>query len=213
MQYAWPVWPCQLGLVTLHRTVGTEFGNPDSSLIMPDFDLSGELSLKIELHMLRPITEKVHSGNGPVSLVLRQWRHQGGMGPPVGGSAPHPQSGKKLSNRPFLANFWIFAPSEIAMVIAMVTIQGLILAKHWNKRNSKQNVACNHIWVDDVWVHCAQNHFLNICHGNRQLTNLETLQHNSNLKIYIKNRASWFCSPISQQFSWSYDLSFLSYVC
>ena len=69
MQYAWPVWPCQLELVTLHRTVGTEFGNPDSSLIMPDFDLSGELSLKIELHMLRPITEKVHSGNGPVSLV------------------------------------------------------------------------------------------------------------------------------------------------
>ena len=38
-------------------------------LIMPEFDLSGELSLKIELHMLRPITEKVHSGNGPVSLV------------------------------------------------------------------------------------------------------------------------------------------------
>ena len=37
---------------------------------MPDFDLSGELSLKIELHMLRPITEKVHSGNGPVSLVM-----------------------------------------------------------------------------------------------------------------------------------------------
>ena len=39
---------------------------------MPDFDLSGELSLKIELHMLRPITEKVHSGNGPVSLVWRE---------------------------------------------------------------------------------------------------------------------------------------------
>ena len=39
---------------------------------MPDFDLSGELSLKIELHMLRPITEKVHSGNGPVSLVLSE---------------------------------------------------------------------------------------------------------------------------------------------
>ena len=36
---------------------------------MPDFDLTSELSLKIELHMLRPITEKVHSGNGPVSLV------------------------------------------------------------------------------------------------------------------------------------------------
>ena len=36
---------------------------------MPDFDLTGELSLKIELHMLRPITEKVHSGNGPVSFV------------------------------------------------------------------------------------------------------------------------------------------------
>ena len=38
---------------------------------MPDFDLTGEHSLIIELHMLRPITEKVHSGNGPVSLVLR----------------------------------------------------------------------------------------------------------------------------------------------
>ena len=36
---------------------------------MPDFDLTGELSLNIELHMVRPITEKVHSGNGPVSLV------------------------------------------------------------------------------------------------------------------------------------------------
>ena len=36
---------------------------------MPDFDLTGELSLKIELHMLSPIAEKVHSGNGPVSLV------------------------------------------------------------------------------------------------------------------------------------------------
>ena len=40
---------------------------------MPDFDLTGELSLKIELHMLRPITEKVHSGNGPVSLVNGSW--------------------------------------------------------------------------------------------------------------------------------------------
>ena len=37
---------------------------------MPNFDLTGELSLKIELHMLRPITEKVHSGNEPVSLVV-----------------------------------------------------------------------------------------------------------------------------------------------
>ena len=57
------------GAGVVHRTVGTEFGNPDSSLIMLDFDLTGELSLKIELHMLRPITEKVHSGNGPISLV------------------------------------------------------------------------------------------------------------------------------------------------
>ena len=59
------------GAGVVHRTVGTEFGNPDSSLIMSDFDLTGELSLKIELHMLRPITEKVHSGNVPVSLVGR----------------------------------------------------------------------------------------------------------------------------------------------
>ena len=46
----------------------------ESSLIMPDFDLTGELSPKIELHMLRPITEKVHSGNGPVLLVHDQPR-------------------------------------------------------------------------------------------------------------------------------------------
>ena len=40
-------------------SIGTEFGNnPDSSLIMPDFDLTGELSLKIELHMLRSIRKK-----------------------------------------------------------------------------------------------------------------------------------------------------------
>ena len=38
---------------------------------MHDFDLTGELWLKIKLHMLRPITEKVHSGNGPISLVSR----------------------------------------------------------------------------------------------------------------------------------------------
>ena len=63
------------GAGVVHRTVGTEFGNPDSSLIMPDFDLTGELSLKIELHMLRPITEKVHSGNGPVSLVCMSSTH------------------------------------------------------------------------------------------------------------------------------------------
>ena len=44
-------------------------------LIMPDFDLTGELWLKIELHMLRPITEKVHSGNGPVSLVCHDCLH------------------------------------------------------------------------------------------------------------------------------------------
>ena len=43
--------------------------NPDRSLIMHDFDLTDDFSLKIELHMLRPITEKVHSGNGRVSLV------------------------------------------------------------------------------------------------------------------------------------------------
>ena len=39
---------------------------------MPDFDLTGELLLKTKLHMLRPITEKVHSGNGPVSWVLSE---------------------------------------------------------------------------------------------------------------------------------------------
>ena len=31
---------------------------PGQLINMPDFDLTGELSLKIELHMLRPITEK-----------------------------------------------------------------------------------------------------------------------------------------------------------
>ena len=114
MQYAWPVWPCQLELVTLHRTVGTEFGNPDSSLIMPDFDLSGELSLKIELHMLRPKTEKVHSGNGPVSLVghrlhcglriaghrLRAADHTqvAGCGLQIAGCRPHSDCGLRATD-------------------------------------------------------------------------------------------------------------------
>ena len=40
---------------------------------MHDFDLTGELSLKIKQRILRPITEKVHSGNGPVSLVQTFW--------------------------------------------------------------------------------------------------------------------------------------------
>ena len=69
--HGWLTMPAGAGVV--HRTVGTEFGNPDSSLIMPDFDLTGELSLKMELHMPRPITEKVHSGNGPVSLVVKSY--------------------------------------------------------------------------------------------------------------------------------------------
>ena len=55
------------GVATSHNWNRVQ--NPDSSLIMHDFDLTDELSLKIELHMLRPITEKVHSGNGPVLLV------------------------------------------------------------------------------------------------------------------------------------------------
>ena len=53
-----------------HKPNWNRVQNPDSSLIMHDFDLTDELSLKIELHMLRPITEKVHSGNGRVSLVM-----------------------------------------------------------------------------------------------------------------------------------------------
>ena len=58
------------GVATSHNWNRVQ--NPDSSLIMHDFDLTDELSLKIELHMLRPITEKVHSGNGRVSLVVRK---------------------------------------------------------------------------------------------------------------------------------------------
>ena len=56
------------GVATSHNWNRVQ--NPDSTLIMHDFDLTDELSLKIELHMLRPINEKVHSGNGPVSLAL-----------------------------------------------------------------------------------------------------------------------------------------------
>ena len=55
------------GVATSHKWNRVQ--NPDSSLIMFDFDLTDELSLKIELHMLGSITETVHSGNGRVSLV------------------------------------------------------------------------------------------------------------------------------------------------
>ena len=57
------------GVATSHNWNRVQ--NPDSSLIMHDFDLTDELSQKIKLHMLRPITEKVHSGNGRVSLVCK----------------------------------------------------------------------------------------------------------------------------------------------
>ena len=56
------------GVATSHNWNRVQ--NPDSSIIMHDFDLTDELSPKVELHMLRPITEKVHSGNGRVSLVI-----------------------------------------------------------------------------------------------------------------------------------------------
>ena len=60
---------------------------------MPDFDLTSDFSLKIELHMLRPITEKVHSGNGSVSLV---------------NSSPHPPlGGYQLTFSPLVHINWL----------------------------------------------------------------------------------------------------------
>ena len=60
---------CMAGM-TMPAGAGVPASHCWNRVRMPDFDLTGELSLKIELHMLRTITEKVHSGNGPVSLVL-----------------------------------------------------------------------------------------------------------------------------------------------
>ena len=62
--------------------------------------------------MILPIQLSGHMVSGGI-------KGGGGMGaftspPPVGGSAPHlpPSQKKKMAKMPFLANFWIFAPSE-----------------------------------------------------------------------------------------------------
>ena len=80
---------------------------------MPDFDLTGELSLKIELHMLRPITEKVHSGNGPVSLVQLL--------------LPYKFHGSDMLG----IYFFIFASCELLKVIPAMSMQKCIQRDIW----------------------------------------------------------------------------------
>ena len=83
-------------------------------------------------------------------------------------------------------------------LVAMVTTLGLWLVKHGNKRNSKTNY-CRTFKISMV-VHLMNAHkimkpdFLFGCHGNQEPTNQDIFKRNSNLKIDIKNPASWFCS-------------------
>ena len=58
----------------LHRTVGTEVTNPDSSLIMHDFDLTSELLLKIELRILR-LVQFLHVYRGVFFPLTRRYSH------------------------------------------------------------------------------------------------------------------------------------------
>ena len=105
-------------------------------------------------------------------------------------------------------------------LVAMVTRLGLLLVKPCAKRNSITNY-CSTFKFGRV-VHKNNTHknmkpdFFCGCHGNREPTNQDIYNHNSNLKIDIRNPASWFCSPKLAyhlcKISWLYDFSFLSYV-
>ena len=77
------------------------------------------------------------------------------------------------------------------VLVAMITIQGLLLAKNWNKRNSKTKCCILTILGSILYEYIAHKtigrDFWYGSHGNRQPINYETLQHDSNLKIDIKN--------------------------
>ena len=64
-----------------------------------------------------------------ITAVAGQWRHQGGR-PPVRGSTPPtcpPSQKKNGQTQPFLANFWIFAPSESHLAPSMPPTKKKIL--------------------------------------------------------------------------------------
>ena len=85
-------------------------------------------------------------------------------------------------------------------LVAMVTKLGLWLVKHGNKCNSKTKY--HRTFKIGRMVHHINAHktmkpdFLCGCHGNQEPTNQGIFNSNSNLKIDIKNPASWFCSPL-----------------
>ena len=106
------------------------------------------------------------------------------------------------------------------ILVAMVTEKGLWLAKHENKRNCLTINRTHTIlgweiyWFNTQWT--MKPDFWYGCHGNQESTNQVILNHNSNLKIQIQNRASWFtrstCTYYLCQISCLYDVSFLSSV-
>ena len=79
-------------------------------------------------------------------------------------------------------------------IVAMVTKQSLGLVENGNKCNS--NTLYRIVTIFGVQVHMDNTHetmkpdFLIGCHGNREPTNQDILQPNSNLKIDIKIQAS-----------------------
>ena len=77
----------------------------------------------------------------PTSHYLKQpgqWRHQvghEGICPPQSEAlpllAPLPVRRKKWSNRPFSANFWVFAPSEMHFAPSMPPTKKKFWCRHW----------------------------------------------------------------------------------
>ena len=92
---------------------------------MSDFDLTGELSLKIELHMLRPITEKVHSGNGPVSLLS-------GYILPIGHNILLPSIQTSLSSK-----FWVKKKKRPFFVFVCLFVCLFFYWKHFSFSNAR----------------------------------------------------------------------------
>ena len=106
------------------------------------------------------------------------------------------------------------------VLVAMVTMQGLWLAKHENRCNSKTK-SHNEFKVggmvdENIPQGLMEPDFLFGCHGNQESANQAIFHCNSNLKMFFKKRAPLIPPPMSKQhtcqISYSGDLAFLSYI-
>ena len=135
---------------------------------MPDFDLTGELSLKIELHMLRPITEKSTQWQWAsfVSAISIPWLHQEWHWPKI--------------NRDLSTHKWQETLGLICCKCFIRSIYGQPMMMMWHdlvwvlNKLTQMHITCDFTWLVTSWnnsnVSKSQCHFVCRC-----------LAHNSHL--------------------------------